>query len=114
LPTYFDDLGWNSGRLFREDFGYHDRIVVDAVDNPALVTDVSHAQLMTVAAHTRHWARLRHRQTLSFLKTPQREPCLQTRRPAERGRLDLAVQPYEWSVRSVRPIVDRRHSVCPF
>jgi hypothetical protein len=65
----------------------------------------------SVAAHTRHRARLRHSQPLSPLKAAQRETGFQARQSAKRRRLDLAVEPRE---RLLVRAVERAHSVCQF
>jgi len=69
LPTDFKDLWRSSCRLFRKYRRYNDRVIVDAVDDPPLMANVSYAQLVTVASNTRHRTRLRHRQPLASLET---------------------------------------------
>ena len=75
--------------FFCEDFGDDDRVVIDPINDPPLMTSVSHAQLMTVTAHAGDRTRLRHREPLSSLKPAQREARLETRKAGERRRLAI-------------------------
>lgn len=93
LLTPCDDFIWNLSCLFRIDLQDQDRVGVNAIHDPPVMQGISNSKRSAPWPHIGQWFRLRHTQTLTFLKHLKKHSRFLSSLGREWRCLDLSAQP---------------------
>lgn len=95
MPADRKYLAWRFSGGFCEYLRDHNRIGIQAIQDPPVAILIPHAKLMTPLADVRQRSRMRHAQLFAFLQQPEKRTGFDSSTSRERRSLDLAVQPHQ-------------------